>query len=88
MGLFKRPAKAGIHLALKRKAKMDSRFRGNDGKSGNDRKNGNDGKSGNDGRSGNKGKNGNGGKSGNDGKNGKPVHGTQIAVKTWNKTGA
>jgi hypothetical protein len=26
------PAKAGIHVALMQKAKMDSRFRGNDGK--------------------------------------------------------
>ncbi|WP_284321466.1 hypothetical protein [Dyella acidisoli] len=25
------PAKAGIHVALMQKAKMDSRFRGNDG---------------------------------------------------------
>ncbi|HKT29998.1 hypothetical protein [Dyella sp.] len=26
------PAKAGIHIALMQKAKMDSRFRGNDGR--------------------------------------------------------
>jgi hypothetical protein len=28
------PAKAGIHFALAQKAKMDSRFRGNDGEEG------------------------------------------------------